>query len=142
MRQTFLVAALLLALPTVATAEQYPQEVRDAFMEACIQNGGNQEMCACVLNKIMDAISLSDLENGNYNEEDLTRMTEECLAGDDGSDDGSDDATLTGDPRCEEELAKCADECEHLDTVEEAYMDCLQSCLCPNGECLCEQFEP
>jgi hypothetical protein len=73
------VAALLLAMPTVANAEAYPPNIQKAFLSGCensytkalTQKGYASKvntakpMCSCMLNKISAQMSLTEFEEAS-----------------------------------------------------------------------------
>jgi hypothetical protein len=73
------VAALLIAIPTVANAEAYPPNIQKAFMSGCENSytkaltkkgfaskvNTAKPMCSCMLNKISEQMSLSEFEEAS-----------------------------------------------------------------------------
>jgi hypothetical protein len=74
----------------VSNTSAYPADLVQNFMNACMQNGSNQEFCSCVLDKIQSNFTLeqfTEIENGmangtSYPEfvEFTKKAREECLS--------------------------------------------------------------
>lgn len=62
MTKTYLFFIVLISLTACkATKHDYPAEVTQNFMNACTENsGGNQEACACILEKIQKKYSIEE----------------------------------------------------------------------------------
>ena len=65
--------------------------------------------------------------NDKVTETQINKWTEDCL-----------EAISGSEKECERAMDKCNESCEHLDTVEDVFNECMEDCLCPNGECVCD----
>lgn len=69
------------------TTDSYPPEVVESFMDGCTSNGGDEALCACVIEGVESEFSLEEfaqmideLEAGNPSD-DFTNIVEFCAAG-------------------------------------------------------------
>lgn len=53
-------AAVSSSTEAAANRTPYPAEVAQNFINSCIQNGGNQEACTCLFNKVQERYSLQE----------------------------------------------------------------------------------
>ncbi|OIP43265.1 MAG: hypothetical protein AUK47_02970 [Deltaproteobacteria bacterium CG2_30_63_29] len=79
-RIAFLAVFVLALLTSIASAEVYPQEVRDAFMTECTESGGPAPVCTCVLLKMEQNITMEQLEKQDFTEETIVGWTTECMS--------------------------------------------------------------
>lgn len=74
------------ATPSLQATAEYPDQVRTAFMDNCVANGGNQNYCTCVLNSLERDIPYSQFEKMsndlvNANDEQLLKVIEKYVPG-------------------------------------------------------------
>jgi len=60
-------------------ADQYPPEVRDAFMGECTKGGATEKVCTCVLTKMEANISMEQLAAQDFEQQTIVDLTMECM---------------------------------------------------------------
>lgn len=66
-------------VPAGQNAVPYPEEVRSEFMRACIESGGPDTVCTCVLDRMEAAWTVEQLGNNEVNIEWINTETDLCL---------------------------------------------------------------
>jgi hypothetical protein len=89
MRRTVAIAAALMLLLAGCDQDEdaWTQDVRDNFMEGCLEaSGGQQEYCSCVLGDLEDTYTLEEFEEIERQLEDagalppeVESMIEDCI---------------------------------------------------------------
>lgn len=73
-------------------ASEYPKEVKDNYMQACLANGGNEPICGCQLKKVQKKYSYAEFVTADTNarsgdlshplfQDLMGKFTQECVAG-------------------------------------------------------------
>ncbi|OIP29105.1 MAG: hypothetical protein AUK47_28175 [Deltaproteobacteria bacterium CG2_30_63_29] len=65
--------------PTRSEAEEYPTEVREAFLTECATGGAPEGVCRCIFDKMQSSVSMEALQSGDYDEELMVGWAKACV---------------------------------------------------------------